>query len=73
MNYLLWISLDDDYIEFYSDLQDNDPDYVNRLNAFSQINCDALNTGTIEGADLVIGGKNINQIFVRKIKISHNL
>lgn len=64
---------DDDYIELYSDLQENDSDYVNSLNAFNQIYCDFLNTGTIEGADLVIGGKNINQIFVRKIKISHNL
>lgn len=63
----------DNYMELYSDLQDNDPDYVNMLNAFSRIYCDFLNAGTIRGADLVIDGKDYNEIIFKKIKISKNL
>lgn len=56
-------------IQLKSCLQDNDPDYGAKLNAFTDIECAILSTTDINTNNLNINGKSIDQIFVRKIKV----
>lgn len=64
---------EDLYVQLNSDLQDNDPDYSCELNAFNKINCNTLDTSTINAYNIRVNGKSIYRDFFRTIKISKNL
>lgn len=62
-------------IDIASDMAINDPEYTSSLSAFTDITCSDINTSNISTDNLYIGsdGKSINDIMVRKIKISQSL
>lgn len=62
-------------VDISSDMAENDPDYTASLSAFGAINCSYINTDNVTTYNLYLGSdqKPINDIIVRKIKISKSL
>lgn len=70
------IKNEDNYmIDISSEMEKNDPDYTASLSAFNTINCFEIDTSNIRTYNLYLGSdrKPINDIMVRKIKISKSL
>lgn len=64
---------EDFIVDISSDMANNDRDYTASLNAFNQIYCSNIDTSNISTYNLYLDQKPINDIMVRKIKISKSL
>lgn len=60
-------------IDIFSDMANNDSDYTASLSAFNKIYCSDIETSNISTYNLYLDQKPINDIIVRKIKISKSL